>query len=117
MNRIENDKIVGEELRSAQFLNGSPDCKDYQVKVVLDGADINEIVKHAINAGLIVLRKRIRTKAQADALANGITFAEMVSAKAPADPNVIASSIDVDKLDPEVEKALLAKLLARQNQE
>jgi hypothetical protein len=78
----------------------------------MDGADIGEVVKQALNAGIIILRKRIKTKEQAEELANGITFAQMVSA-APKDSNSMAASMNVDELDPNVAKALLEKLMAK----
>lgn len=109
---IKDNVLTGSETRAAQFLNGSPDCKGYQVKVIMDGADIGDVVKHALNAGIIVLRKRIKTKEQAEALADGITFAQLVSA-APKDSNSMAASIKADELSDEVAEALIAKLQAR----
>jgi hypothetical protein len=112
---IKDNRLTGTETRAAQFLNGGPDCKGYQVKVIMDGADINDVVKHALNAGIIVLRKRIKTREQAEALAEGITFAQMVSA-APKDADSMAATIisNPDKLSAENTDALIKILLAKQ---
>lgn len=112
---IRDNVLTGEEIRNARFLNGSPDCREYQVKVVMNGADIGDVVKQAINAGIIVLRKRIKTKEQAEDLANGITFAQLVSA-APKDAESMAATIinDPDKLSAKSTEVLLKVLLAKQ---
>jgi hypothetical protein len=114
---IKDGRIVGSELRqNVQFLTNTPDMGGFNVLVKLDGTDVNDLVKHAVNAGIIVLRKRVKTKAQAERLAEGITFAEMVSAQ-PKDANAMAASIDVDKLDANVAEQLLKQLMAKQGLE
>jgi hypothetical protein len=116
--RIENNRLTGTYDVMAQFLHGSPDCTKYLVRVLLDGADINEIIRRAVDAALIVLRKRIKTKAQADALAQGITFMNMVAAIAK-DPTAQVASIDVNQIDvnalpDSVRQAWIEKLMTRE---
>ncbi len=113
--RIEDNRIVGKMTKSGQFLHGSPDCKGYQITVDFTGADIETLVKNAFDNGIIKLRKRIKTKAQAERLEKGITFAEMVSAAPPKDPNQVAASLDTDALDDEVRERLIKKLMGERN--
>jgi hypothetical protein len=96
--RIENGRLVGSVTYHSQFLNGSPDCTKYPVKCTFDGADLAEVIRRAYDAAVIVLRKRIKTKAQAEALANGISFMNMVAAQ-PKDATTAIASIDIDKVD------------------
>ncbi len=90
--RIEDNKLVGSITTSPSFLNGSPDCRQYEMIIDYTGADINEVCKRAQDSGTIILRKRIKTKDQAVKLGTGITFGEMVSA-APKDANSALATV------------------------
>jgi hypothetical protein len=116
--RIENNRIVGSVTYHSQFLNGSPDCTKYPVKCTFDGADLAEVVRRAYDAAVIVLRKRIKTKAQAEALAEGITFMNMVAAQ-PKDATTQLTSVNVDEVDVDaipdsLRQKLIEKLMSRQ---
>ena len=108
--KIENNVIIGEEHLNAQFLYPGPDANKYPVRVIMDGVSVQTLVKHALNDGVIQLRKRIKSKAQALDLANGITFDAMVSSQ-PKDANVTASMLNVEELSQASAAALLEKLL------
>jgi hypothetical protein len=105
--RIENGRIVGEVHTSAQFLYPSPQARQFPLTVTLDGTDLNLIVKHAIKDAIIVLRKRIKTVEQAEALAKGLTFNQLVQAQ-PKTADDVAASLNVDELSDEA-LAMLAK--------
>jgi NAD/NADP transhydrogenase alpha subunit len=116
--RIENGRLVGSVTYHSQFLNGSPDCTKYPVKCTFDGADLAEVVRRAYDAAVIVLRKRIKTKAQAEALAEGITFMNMVAAQ-PKDATTQLTSVNVDEVDVDaipdsLRQKLIEKLMSRQ---
>jgi hypothetical protein len=112
MIRIENNRIVGQISVNRGFLNGSKDQGGYQVLVKLDGTPIETLVKHALNDAVIILRKRIKTREQAEALENGITFIDMVSAQAK-DPDTIAATLDVDQISKEVMEDLIKRYQTR----
>lgn len=112
MVRINDNRIEGELRVNRGFLNGSKDQGGYDVLIKFDGTPIDTLVKHAVNDGVIVLRKRIKNREQARALADGITFIDMVSAS-PKDPNAQADSLDVDSLSEETRLKLLARLQSR----
>jgi hypothetical protein len=108
--RIEDGKLFGTITVTAQFLyNTGFEPKQYPVKYVFDGADLNIVGKNTVDSLTIKLRKRIKTPAQAEALANGITIYEADSAKAPENPDAKAASLDVNALSPEVFEMLLKK--------
>jgi NAD/NADP transhydrogenase alpha subunit len=116
--RIENGRLVGSVTYHSQFLNGSPDCTKYPVKCTFDGADLAEVIRRAYDAAVIVLRKRIKTKAQAEALANGISFMAMVAAQ-PKDATTQLTSVNVDEVDVDaipdsLRQKLIEKLMSRQ---
>lgn len=108
--KIENNVIIGEEHLNAQFLYPGPDANKYPVRVIMNNVSIQTLVKHALNDAVIQLRKRIKTKAQALELANGITFEAMVSAQ-PKDANVAASTINVDELTESSALSLIERIL------
>ena len=115
MTTIINDegRLEGTETFAAQFLHGSKHVGQFPVKVIMDSADIGLVVKHALKDAVIQARKRIKTVEQAEALAEGVTFATLVSA-APKDANAMAAAIDPDDLSPAVLQSLLRKLAAKQ---
>jgi hypothetical protein len=112
MIKIENNRLVGKTTTNRQFLNGSPDVAGYQVEVDFTGADIAAVVDAAMDSGIITLRKRIKTKEQALALAKGITFAQMVG-KQPEDPDTVAASLPVDQMSAEATADLIKRLQAK----
>jgi hypothetical protein len=112
--RIENDKLVGEITVNAQFLyNTGYESKQYPVKVIFDGADVNEMARLAIESAVIKVRKRIKTPSEAEALGKGVTLHEMATAKAPENPDAKAASLDVNALSPEVFEMLMRKAQER----
>ena len=109
---IKDNKIQGTVLRQAvQFCTNTPDMGGYDVLVNMDGADIEEVVKHAINAAIIVKRKSVKTRAQAEKLGEGVTFAQMVNAQ-PKTADELAAQLRVDEMSPEAAKAKLEELQA-----
>ena len=110
--RIENNKLVGEWTFTAQFLHGSPDVGTYPVTVIMTGAEINSVVKKALDSGTIIKRKSVKTKAQAEALAKKITWAQFIG-ETPADPDSIAAGLPVDQLSAEATAELIARLQAK----
>jgi len=116
--RIEDNRLMGSVTVNRQFLyNTGHEAKQYEVKIIFDGADISEVITAAVNDAVISARKKIKTPAQAERLANGISFHDLVSAKPPEDPNAKAASLDVDALDDDVFAMLLKKAEARRAKE
>lgn len=105
----ENGMIEGTEMISAQFLHGSKDVGSFPVKVIMDGAPIELIVKHALKDAIIQFRKRVTNRAQAEELINGVKFIDLVTAR-PKDANTMAASLNVDELSPERARALFEQL-------
>ena len=113
--KIEDNTIKGTEYRNSQFLNGGPDVGHYNVKILMDGTTIETLVKAAIDSAIIRLRKRIKTKAQAQALAEGISFESMMAAQPRSATAQVAAidvtKVDVDALPDSVRQAWIEKLM------
>jgi len=114
MVRIEDNKLMGEVVVVRQFLyNTGFDPGMYKVKIIFDGADINEVVTSAINDGIIAGRKIYRTPEACEALANGVSFHNLITKKAQETPDAKAATLDVNALSPEMFKMLMRKVQAK----
>jgi ATP-dependent protease HslVU (ClpYQ) ATPase subunit len=113
--KIENNKLVGKWVSASQFLHGSADCRQYPITVDFTGADVNEVCRRAFDAAIIVYRKKVKNKAQAEAAGKGVKFEDMISrTRIPVDPETFADNLDPEDLSDEVRQRLLAKLMNRE---
>jgi len=107
-----NGLVYGKVSNFAQYLNGSPDCKQYEVVCLLDGTPLELIVKHGFAKAIIESRKHHTTKDMVLKLKNDTPFVSLVSAS-PKDANQLAAALNVDSMSDEALDALQAKIEAR----
>ena len=102
-------KVYGKVSNMAQYLNGSPDCRQYEVVCILDGTPLSEVVKYGFAKAVIESRKFHKTPDAVGKLKLGVHFMAMVNAS-PKDANQLAAALRVDEMSVDAAKALQKQL-------